>query len=218
MDKKYSIVLENVEKDLKGIQILRDINLTFEAGKIYGLYGTNGSGKTMLLRMIAGLLRPTTGKVIIQGQELHKEIDFPKSMGVLIETPNFWGHYTGLKVLKTLADIKKIISMEEMKEALCRVGLNPDDKRIVKKYSLGMRQRLGIAQAIMEKPDILILDEPSNALDKSGIKQVESIIREEAKRGATVIIASHNVNDLDLCDELIEVDGGYATKTTKEVE
>ena len=202
------IVLEGVQKEIKGTSILTDINLCFEKGKIYGLHGTNGSGKTMLLRMIAGLIRPTKGSVFIQGKRLHADIDFPEAIGVVIETPDFWSGYTGLQVLKTLAAIKNRISVEDMCEALERVGLDPYDKRTVRKYSLGMKQRLGIAQAIMERPDILLLDEPTNALDKAGIKLVESIIKEEAARGVTVILASHNVNDLNHCDQLIELDNG----------
>ncbi|MGM9974585.1 MAG: ATP-binding cassette domain-containing protein, partial [Clostridiaceae bacterium] len=160
------------------------------------------------LRMIAGLIRPNKGKVLIQNKEMHKDIDFPESIGVVIETPDFWKDYTGIQVLKVLADIKKIITIKEMNNALNRVGLDPKDKRTIRKYSLGMKQRLGIAQAIMEAPDILLLDEPTNALDKSGMKIVEDIIKEEANRGATVIIASHNINDLNLCHELIEIENG----------
>lgn len=204
----YSIVLENVEKKIKGVQILNNIDLSFEPGKIYGLHGRNGSGKTMLLRMIAGLIRPTKGRVLINNKVLHKDIDFPESIGVVIEEPDFWSNYTGVQALKTLADIKKKISIDEIHEAISRVGLEPKDKRTTRKYSLGMIQRLGIAQAIMEKPDILLLDEPTNGLDKSGVVIVEDIIKEEAKRGATVILASHIINDLNLCHKLIELDNG----------
>lgn len=204
----YSVVLENVVKEIKGAMILNHINLNFASGIIYGLHGRNGSGKTMLLRVIAGLIRPTSGRVLVENQILHEEIDFPSSVGVVIEAPDFWSNYTGLKVLKTLGDIKKQISLKDMKAALQRVGLDPDDKRTVRKYSLGMKQRLGIAQAIMERPDILLLDEPTNALDQSAVGMVETIIKEEAARGATVILASHNINDLELCNRLIQLDNG----------
>jgi ABC-2 type transport system ATP-binding protein len=205
----YSVVLDAVSKKLKGAMVLNDINLSFEPGAMYGLYGKNGSGKTMLLRMIAGLIRPTDGRVLIQGRELHREIDFPESIGIVIETPDFWHNYTGLNVLMTLARIKGLVSIKEMRETLERVGLDPDDTRTVRKYSLGMKQRLGIAQAIMERPDILLLDEPTNALDKVGVKLAERIIKEESVRGATVIIASHDQNDLDNCDRLVGLEAGY---------
>lgn len=206
------IVLEHVEKKIKSVSILKDLNLQFEAGKIYGVYGTNGSGKTMLLRMMAGLIRPTSGRVLSFGKELHKEIDFPERIGVVIENPDFWKNYTGRQVLQTLAGIKKIVSPEEIEDSLERVGLEPGDGRTIRKYSLGMKQRLGIAQAIMEKPDILLLDEPTNALDENGIVQIETIIRQEAERGAVVVLASHNVQDLNLCHERIRMREGYAEK------
>jgi ABC-2 type transport system ATP-binding protein len=205
MDK---IILKSVTKKIKGVTILENINLEFQQGKIYGLCGYNGSGKTMLLRMIAGLIRPTEGEVLIGNKLLHKDIDFPESIGVLIETPNFWSSYTGREVLYSLARIKNIIGMEEIDDALRRVNLIPDDMRVIKKYSLGMKQRLGIAQAIMEKPEILLLDEPSNALDKKSVDMVRSIIEEEKDRGAIVILASHNVDDLDVCDFVIEIEEG----------
>ena len=202
------VSLKNVYKDIKGVSILNDINLTFEKGTIYGLYGHNGSGKTMLLRMIAGLIKPTRGEVFIDEKRLHCDMDFPGSIGVVIETPEFWSNYTGKEVLKTLAEIKGIIGDEEIIQALQRVGLDPKDKRVIKKYSLGMKQRLGIAQAIMERPDILLLDEPTNALDQSGIELARGIIREERDRGALVVIASHNATDLEECQIKIEMSDG----------
>ena len=162
----------------------------------------------MLLRMISGLIRPTEGSVFINDKKLHAEIDYPESIGVLIESPNFWKNYTGFEVLKTLAAIKKVISDDEIKNAMKRVLLDPEDKRTISKYSLGMKQKLGIAQAIMEHPDIILLDEPTNALDKKSVTQVRQILLEEKKRGAIVIIASHNSQDIDLCDQMIEVTEG----------
>ncbi|MGN0393983.1 MAG: ABC transporter ATP-binding protein [Coprococcus sp.] len=203
-----SVRLENVSKDIKGVRVLKNISYEFKNGIIYGLSGCNGSGKTMLLRMIAGLIRPTEGTVYIGDNILKKDIDYPPHIGVLIENPNFWEQYTGFEVLKMLANIKKEINNEEIRNAMLRVGLEPDDKRTVKKYSLGMKQKLGIAQAIMEKPTILLLDEPTNALDKKSIETVRNIMHEEAKRGAIVIIASHNVMDLDICDEILELEEG----------
>lgn len=189
--------------------------MTMESGKIYGLFGRNGSGKTMLLRLIAGLIHPSSGQVIIDGKILHKEMDFPESIGVLIETPDFWKGYTGKKVLKTLASIKNQISDDEIENTMRRVGLDPEDGRTVRKYSLGMKQRLGIAQAIMEKPDILLLDEPTNALDKNGVIQMREMMREEAKRGAIVVIASHNAQDLKHCDCYFEIEEGTVRECGK---
>lgn len=205
-----SIRLDNVSKKVKGVWVLKDISLEFREGTVYGLCGCNGSGKTMMLRMIAGLIHPTEGKVYINNRILHKDMDYPDSIGVLIESPKFWKHYTGYEVLKTLADIKKVIGDDEIKNAMRRVCLNPDDTRTLKKYSLGMKQKLGIAQAIMENPEILLLDEPTNALDLDSIEQTRKIIREERDKGSIVIIASHNVSDLDICDEQIEMNEGRA--------
>ncbi len=202
------VKLNHISKKLKSTVILDQINLEFRSGVIYGIHGRNGSGKTMLLRMIAGLIHLSEGEVVIDGKVLHKDIDFPQSVGVMIETPDFWKNYTGKKVLLTLASIKKVIGIKEIEEVLVRVGLDPKDRRSIRKYSLGMRQRLGIAQAIMEHPDLLLLDEPTNALDKSGVFMAEKIFREEAERGAIVIIASHNMQDLEMCDCLIEMDAG----------
>ena len=188
--------------------ILDEINYEFHPGVIYGIHGRNGSGKTMLLRAIAGLIRPTRGEIKIGEKILHQDMDFPESIGVLIETPNFWKNYTGVKVLKTLASIKNVIGQREIEEILQKVGLDPKDSRTVRKYSLGMKQRLGIAQALMEQPDILLLDEPTNAIDKMGVQVGEELFRKEANRGAVVIIASHNLQDLEHCDQLLEMDQG----------
>ncbi|MDR0886129.1 MAG: ABC transporter ATP-binding protein [Clostridiales Family XIII bacterium] len=204
-----TIHLNDVSKRIKKEYVLRNINLTFNEGCIYGLHGINGSGKTMLLRAISGLIKPTEGTVSINEKILHKDIDFPESIGVLIETPDFWRNYTAIEVLSSLGRIKKIVSEDDIINALNRVGLEPRDKRTIKKFSLGMKQRLGIAQAIMEKPKILLLDEPTNALDKSGISLIEEIIKEESSRGTIIIIASHNTHDLSNCDSLIEIENGY---------
>jgi len=171
------IILEHVSKVIRNVEVLNDINLSFEKGKIYGLKGYNGSGKTMLLRMIAGLIQPTEGTVSVDDEILHKDIDFPKDMGVLIENPNFWNNYTAKEVLYSLAVINKKIGIKEIDKALKRVELDSDDKRTIRKYSLGMKKRLGIAQAIMEEPQILLLDEPSNALDNNQRNIDEPIIQ-----------------------------------------
>lgn len=197
--------IENVTKKIKGVTILDNVSCEFEGGKIYGITGANGSGKTMLLRLIAGLIKADSGCVYIDDKILKKDIDHPENIGVLIENPNFWKRYTGMETLKLLADIRKQATEDDIKNALVRVGLEPSDKRVVRKYSLGMRQKLGIAQAIMEKPDILLLDEPTNALDKKSVEQVRKIIHEEAERGAIVIIASHNPQDIEGCSAILEM-------------
>lgn len=203
------VEIKNYTKVLKGKTVLEQINLSMEQGKIYGIQGHNGCGKTMLLRAISGLIKATEGKVVIDGKILRKEIDFPPSIGVLIENPEFWKQYTGIQVLQTLARIKGEIHKEEIVESMKRVGLLEKKDIVVGKYSLGMRQRLGIAQAIMEKPEILLFDEPTNALDREGVSLFLEIIKEEKKRGALIVIVSHDPNTLlDICDEIITMENG----------
>ena len=202
------IIISGISKTIKGTEILKNIDLKLRGGKIYGLYGSNGSGKTMLLRAVAGLIRIDSGSIIINGKQLHKETDFPESIGVVIENPQFWDGYTGFENLKILASIKKQINDEAIRATLEKVGLDLGDKKTVKKYSLGMKQKLGIAQAIMESPDIILLDEPTNALDKKSTENIRGIIAEEAARGAIVVIASHVEADLDICDIRYEMSDG----------
>ena len=167
----------------------------------------------MLFRAIAGLIRPTEGTVTVFGKKIGEEVSFPESMGLVIESVGFWPYYTGFENLKTLASIQHKISDDEVKQAIRRVGLDPDDKRTYRKYSLGMKQRLGIAQAVMEKPDLLLLDEPTNALDEDGIAQIRKLIQEEQERGATVLIASHNKEDLALlCGKFYQMNDGELTE------
>ena len=176
---------------------------------MYGLKGKNGSGKTMLMRAICGLISPTSGSVVINGETLGKQISFPRSVGVLIENPAFIPGYTGLKNLQVLADIQKRIDKKKICETLEKIGLDPEDKRTYRKYSLGMKQRLGIAAAVMEDPDIVILDEPINALDESGAMQVRDILKEQKERGAICIIACHDSEELEyLSDEIIQIQDG----------
>lgn len=196
------IEISQLSKIVGGREILKEINLSLEKGKIYGFFGHNGSGKTMLFRAICGLIKPTTGSVTINGKQLHKDISFPESVGVLIESPGFWSHYSGFGNLKILASIKNIVSDEDIKNAISRVGLSPEDDRVFKKYSLGMKQRLAIAQAIMEKPEIIVLDEPTNALDEEAVELVRSILLEEKARGATILLASHNKDDIEILSDL----------------
>ena len=188
---KMKIEVCHVEKSLKGRKVLKDISCVMESGKIYGLYGHNGSGKTMLMRCIIGLIH------IDHGKKLGKDIDFPQSVGAIIENPIFFPYATGFENLKILADIKGMIGEKEIREVLRKVGLDDQDNRTVSKYSLGMRQRLAIAQAVMEKPQLLVLDEPTNALDEDGIIMFKKIIMEEVKRGALIILASHHREDID---------------------
>lgn len=210
------IELKNVSKKIKGIDILDDVSLRMESGKIYGFRGKNGSGKTMLMRAIAGLIK-VTGTVDIDGRILGKDEMFPPSIGILIENPSFVAEYTGLKNLEMLACIKNKIEIEDIRHAMEQVGLDPDDKRTYKKYSLGMKQKLGIAAAFMEKPDIIILDEPINALDEAGAKQVRKILEEQKKRGALIIIACHDKEELEmLSDEIIEIYEGRIVAGEKE--
>ena len=203
------IELEDVCKSIKRAEVLKNIQVSFEGGRIYGLKGYNGSGKTMLMRMIAGLILPTQGCVKINGKVLGKELTFPDSIGILIENPAFLDAYTGLQNLKILADIKKIITEREMAETLEVVGLDPKDKRKYRKYSLGMKQRLGIAAAVMEHNGILLIDEPTNALDTEGVKMAKELLQKERDRGAAVIMACHDLSILEeICDEIYTIEKG----------
>ncbi|ADD02080.1 MULTISPECIES: ABC transporter ATP-binding protein [Thermoanaerobacter] len=204
-----AVKIHNLTKIIGGKTILDNINLELEKGKIYGFFGRNASGKTMLFRAICGLIRPTRGEVKVFGKKIGEDVSFPESLGLIIENVGFWEQWTGFQNLKFLASIKNIITDEDIKTAIKRVGLDPNDKRPYKKYSLGMKQRLGIAQAIMEKPQLLVLDEPTNSLDEEGIKLVRNILLEEKERGATILIASHIKEDIEiLSDEKFKVEAG----------
>jgi len=201
-----NIRIDNATKFIRGALILDKVNITFESGKIYGLQGPNGSGKTMLMRLIGGLIRPSSGNVYIDNDKLGQAYDFPKSMGLLIENPSFLPNYTGLKNLELLANIKGNADLAQLRQTILDVGLNPDDKRKYRKYSLGMKQRLGIAAAIMEKPDLILIDEPTNALDDAGIEQICALIRRERDRGALIVMACHDAKILeDLSDEIYTI-------------
>lgn len=207
------IEIRELNKEIKGAPVLTDINLDMEGGKVYGLKGKNGSGKTMLMRAICGLIVPTSGTITINGEVLGKQISFPRSVGVLIENPSFVAGYTGMKNLQVLASIQNRIGDEEIRETIQEVGLDPDDKRTYRKYSLGMKQRLGIAAAVMEKPDIVILDEPINALDETGALKVRDILKEQKERGAVIVLACHDSEELALLsDEIIQISEGRIIK------
>ena len=204
------IEVNHVSKTINKTLILDDITLSLEGGKIYGLQGPNGSGKTMFLRLLAGLIRPSSGEVLIDGTKLGVDCDFPSSMGLLIENPAFLPNYTGIGNLELLADLQSKVNKNQIHDTLQRVGLNPNDSRKYRKYSLGMKQRLGIAAAIMERPDLILIDEPTNALDDDGIKQVCEIMRQERARGALIIFACHDAEIVrDLSDEVLKVNAGH---------
>ena len=211
------IQVKNLSKEIKGKYILNNINLSFERGKIYGLYGRNGSGKTMLLRALAGLLIPTEGEIDMDGKILHKDMDFPENVGIIIENTSLLPQFDGFTNLKQLGKIRNVATDEDIDNALDTVGLKGENKK-VKAYSLGMRQRLSIAQAIFEKPELLLLDEPTNTLDENYINKVRKILLKEKDRGAIVIIASHNKDDLRiLADEIISMSDGKAKMMEREV-
>lgn len=208
---KNEIIIEvnEVFKKYDDATVLDNVSLEIEKGKIYGLVGRNGSGKTVLMKCICGLIKPTSGEVKVAGKTVGKDVDIPEDIGVIIETPGFIPNYSGFKNLKLLASVRNKISNEEIRKSMEIVGLEPKSRKHVGKYSLGMRQKLGIAQAIMEKPKILILDEPMNGLDNESVAVVRKILKEQAENGATIILASHNREDIDvLCDKVYTMDHG----------
>ena len=213
MENKRGISVENVTKAFWDQEVLKNVWVTFEMGKIYGIVGRNGSGKTVLLKCICGFLYPTTGTVTVDGRIVGKEVDYPENIGFVIESPGFLPGYSGLKNLKYLASIRGKVKEDKIREYMELVGLNPDDKKHVGNYSLGMRQRLGIAQAFMENPDILILDEPMNALDNHGVEEMRAVLLKMKEQGKLIIIASHIRDDIDiLCDEVYGMDAGVMKK------
>ena len=208
------IEIENLNKSFGTKQVLKDINLKLEKGKIHGLIGRNGSGKTMLLKCICGFVLPTSGKVIVDDKVIGKDIDIPESIGAIIESPGFLPNYDGYLNLKFLAMIKNKIGKKEILEIIDKVGLDSKSKKSVGKYSLGMKQRLGLAQALMENPDILILDEPMNGLDNKGVDEIRNLLLELRNSGKTIILASHSKEDIEiLCDFVYEMDSGIIIKS-----
>lgn len=206
------IAIKEVQLIIRKNEILKDISADFQRGKIHGLIGRNGSGKTMLMKCICGLVKPTSGEITVDGKRIGKDCDFPENTGIIIETPGFIPYYSGYKNLKLLADLRKKITHEDIKSTMEKVGLDPELKLHVRKYSLGMRQRLGLAQAIMENPDLLILDEPMNGLDKDGVKDMREYLLDLKEQGKTILIASHSAEDIDvLCDTVHEMDKGKMT-------
>lgn len=210
---EYIAEIKNVSKKFGDETAVREVSLSLEPGKIYGIAGRNGSGKTVLFKMIIGFLRPTTGKIIVNGKEVGKDTDFAEDIGIIIETPGFLGGFCGYKNLEYLAAIRKRIGKDEIRKSMESVGLDPDSRKKVKKYSLGMRQRLGIAQAIMEHPKFLILDEPMNGLDREGAAEIRKLFLRLKEEGATILLSSHHREDMDeLCDEAYEMEDGCLKK------
>ena len=204
-----NIKISHVSKTIKNNPVIKDISMELQSGAVYGFKGINGSGKTMLMRLISGLIRPSQGEISMNGKILGKDISFPNSIGVFLENPAFLDAYSGFNNLKLLASIKSVASDDDIRNTLLRVGLDPDSNKKYKKYSLGMKQRLGIAAAIMEKPEIVILDEPTNSLDEDGVDLVKHIVRNEKERGALVVVSCHDEEILKgMSDEVFLLEQG----------
>ncbi|MBD5384598.1 MAG: ATP-binding cassette domain-containing protein [Ruminococcaceae bacterium] len=203
------IEVRNVVKKWGSNTVLDSVDLTAERSEIIGIIGHNGSGKTVLMKCICGFITPDSGEITVSGKRLGKDIDIPRNIGLIIETPGFLPNFSGLSNLWQLAKIRGKISKDDVRAVIKKVGLDPADKKHVGKYSLGMRQRLGIAQAIMEDPDVLILDEPMNGLDKNGVRDMRELLLQLRDAGKTMIVASHNSVDIDvLCDRVFEITKG----------
>ena len=207
------IRIKNVVKTYGHETVLKDVSAELEDGRIHGIIGRNGSGKTVLMKCIAGLACVDSGTISVDGKVIGRDIETPPRLGAIIEVPGFLPNYSGFRNLKFLADIRHRIGDEDIRRAMKRVGLDPNSKKWVSKYSLGMRQRLGIAQAIMEKPKLLILDEPMNGLDNQGVAETRQLLRALRDEGKTLLIASHNPLDIEeLCDHVYEMDAGRMTQ------
>lgn len=203
------IEVQNVVKRFRDQVVLKNVSISFEKGKIHGIVGRNGSGKTVLFKCICGLMHPEEGVILVNGKRVGRDVDMPENIGAIIEAPGFLPNYSGYKNLRFLANIRRKIGKEEILNVLKTVGLDPESRKHVGKYSLGMRQRLGIAQAIMEDPEILILDEPMNGLDNAGVQDIRALLLELKAQGKTILLASHNHEDIAaLCDTVHEMDGG----------
>lgn len=210
-----AIIVDHVTKQFGSEVVLKDMSLTLEAGKIHGIIGRNGSGKTVLMKCICGFLQPTSGSVKVFERTIGQDCDFAPNTGMLIETPGFLPHETGLNNLLWLARLGKGASKERVKQLIEQVGLDPSLKKTVNKYSLGMRQRLGIAQALLDDPSLLILDEPMNGLDKNGVRSIRDLLLRLKLQGKTILLASHFAQDIDeLCDSVCEMDQGVLRNLT----
>ncbi len=211
--KDIVINVKNVTKKYREYTVVNDVCLTVESGEIVGLIGRNGSGKTVLMKMICGLVAPTAGEISVNGKVVGRDIDIPDNIGVIIETPGFLPNFSAYNNLMQLAKINRKVGREVVYSAIRKVGLNPDDKKHVGKFSLGMRQRLGLAQAMMEDPDLLILDEPMNGLDKESVSEIREYLLELKKSGKTILLTSHSAEDIDvLCDAVFEMNRGKISR------
>lgn len=203
------IEVNNITLKTKEYTILDNVSIKVDKGEIVGLVGGNGSGKTMLMKCICGFYNDYSGTIEVGGKEIGKDIDFPENVGIIIENPGFIPYYSGFKNLKILADLRGKITEEDICSYMELVGLDPKLRRSVRKYSLGMRQRLGLAQALMEQPQLLILDEPFNGLDKEMVKDIRQILIKEKEKETTILLSSHNSDDIDLlCDRCYHLDAG----------
>ncbi len=210
------IDIDDVCLTLSKQEILKHVTVSFEKGNIHGIIGKNGSGKSMLFKCICGFVKPQKGSITVNGKKIGKDSDFPPNAGIIIESPGFMPYYSGYKNLKILAELNKKIGKEEIYAAMQAVGLDPNSPKHVKKYSLGMKQRLGIAQAIMEKPELLILDEPMNGLDKHAIQDMRELLLKLKEDGKTILLTSHNFEDIQLlCDDICEMDLGKLEQIQK---
>lgn len=199
------IEVSHVYKSFGKERVLRDVCLSVPPGTIYGVVGNNGSGKTVLMKCICGFMKCDRGRIFVNGRQVGKEVDFPDRLGVIIETPGFIPNLSGFKNLKILAALKGRTGRQEIRETMRRVGLDPDMRKPVAKYSLGMRQRLGIAQAIMEDPHVLVLDEPFNGLDHAGVVEMRALLKGLKAGGKSILLASHNAQDIEeLCDAVTD--------------
>lgn len=206
MKENQGIQVTSVYKSFGKEQVLKDVSFSIPPGSIYGVVGNNGSGKTVLMKCICGFMKCDRGRILVGGKHVGKEVDFPDRLGVIIETPGFITNLSGYKNLKILASLKGRITKKEIRETMRRVGLDPDMKKPVAKYSLGMRQRLGIAQAIMEEPEVLVLDEPFNGLDRYGVVEIRELLKELKAGGKSILLASHNAQDIkELCDNVLDL-------------
>lgn len=210
---EHIIEICNVTKTFGNIDVLKNVSVNWESGMIHGLIGRNGSGKTMLMKCICGFVPISSGSIKVRGKLIGTDISIPPNIGIIIETPGFLPNYNAFNNLKFLANISGMKDNEKIKRCLSEVGLDPDSKKHVGKFSLGMRQRLGLAQAIMEDPDLLILDEPMNGLDKEGVADMRKYLLDLKEQGKTILIASHSAEDIDvLCDTVCEMDKGVLKK------
>lgn len=213
------IEIKNVSKKFKDIEVLKNVSMTLESGHIYGFVGHNGSGKTVLLKLICAFLEPTTGEILFDGENIIKNKKYPPSTRALIERPSFISELSGKENLELLADIQKKIGEQEIEETIKKVGLEEEKDKRYYKYSLGMKQKLGIAQVLMEDPEILILDEPFNGLDEESAKNIRNILLEEKKKNKLIILATHIKEDMEiLCDEMYKFNDGVVTKKEESVE